>query len=142
VTWTLRGILPIVVRSRLCRSIAATVLDLAEKVIEGRFREDLYKGLNIVTIELPPLREHKEDIPLLASHFIHRLARYYRRHITGLFPAAREFLLRYDWPSNVREPKQALERAIIAGQGEYILPEDLPGSCCKTTRSRIKIGLT
>ncbi|MBV8807434.1 MAG: sigma-54-dependent Fis family transcriptional regulator [Acidobacteriaceae bacterium] len=108
------------------RFIAATALDLAEEVSKGQFREDLYARLNVVTIDLPPLREHKDDIPLLADHFIHQLARHYNRHITGLSPSARAVLLRYDWPFNIRELKQALEHAVLGSEREYISPEDLP----------------
>jgi two-component system response regulator HydG len=108
------------------RFIAATALDLAEEVTKGQFREDLCHRLNVVAIELPPLREHKEDIPLLAEHFVHQLAMYYDRHIIGLSPSARAVLQRYNWPLNVRELKEALERAVMASEKEYISPEDLP----------------
>jgi len=108
------------------RVIATSVRDLAQEAREGRFREDLYHRLNIIHIEMPRLREHKEDIPMLSDYFIQRFATKYKRHIIGTSPMAGELLLRYDWPANVGELEQVLERAIIVSEGKYIQPEDLP----------------
>jgi Nif-specific regulatory protein len=89
---------------------------------EGVFREDLFYRLNVITVPLPPLRERREDIPLLASHFVRKLG----RRIVGFTPEARACLLRYDWPGNIRELANAIERAVVLGEGELICPEDLP----------------
>ena len=104
------------------RLIAATNRDLERMIQEGTFRRDLFYRLNVITVSLPPLRERREDIPLLASHFVRKLGR--RR--VGFTPEARACLLRYDWPGNIRELANAIERAVVLGEGELILPEDLP----------------
>jgi Nif-specific regulatory protein len=108
------------------RLIAATNRDLAEEVKKGTFREDLFFRLNVVKIKMPPLRERKSDIPLLARHFIEKFSRSCNRHITGLSPGAREILINYEWRGNVRELENAIERAVVIGSTELILPEDLP----------------
>jgi len=95
------------------RVIAATNKDLVEEVHQGRFRDDLYYRLNVIEIRIPPLRERREDIPLLAEHFVERIAHELGRDITGVAPAALKLLLGYDWPGNVRELENALERAIV-----------------------------
>ncbi len=107
------------------RIISATHRDLRAEVAAGRFREDLYYRLRVVTIEVPPLRQHKEDIALLAGAFLDQLgARHGRR--AKLAPATLAALERYDWPGNVRELKNALERSMILARGEELHPEDLP----------------
>jgi DNA-binding NtrC family response regulator len=107
------------------RIISATHRDLRAEVAAGRFREDLYYRLRVVTIEVPPLREHQEDIALLAAAFLDQLgARHGRR--ARLAPAALAALERYDWPGNVRELKNALERSMILARGEELHAEDLP----------------
>ncbi len=108
------------------RVIAATNRDLIADVRDGRFREDLYHRLNVVTLESPPLREHKDDIPLLARYFLERSAERCKRHVTGISPEAEEMLVQYAWPGNVRELENAIERAVVLGVSESILPEDLP----------------
>jgi Nif-specific regulatory protein len=108
------------------RVIAATNRDLAEDARRGRFRQDLYYRLNVVQVTMPPLRDRRRDIPLLAQHFIQKFARRSSRPVAGLSPEARDLLLRYDWPGNVRELENAIERAIVMGSTEFILPEDLP----------------
>jgi two-component system, NtrC family, response regulator HydG len=108
------------------RVIAATNRDLIEEVREGRFREDLYHRLNVVTLDSPPLREHKEDIPLLAQYFLQRSAERCKRQVYGLSKEAEEILTQYAWPGNVRELENAIERAVVLGVSEYVLPEDLP----------------
>lgn len=110
------------------RIIAATNRDLAEDVREGKFREDLYHRLNVVTLESPPLRERKEDIPLLARYFLERSAERCKRQVIGISPEAEELLKHYPWPGNVRELENAIERAVVLGVAEWILPEDLPES--------------
>ena len=110
------------------RVIAATNRDLHADVQEGRFREDLYHRLNVITLESPPLRDRKEDIPLLARHFLQRSAERCKRHIEGLSPAAEAMIVQYAWPGNVRELENAIERAVVLGVSDWVLPEDLPES--------------
>jgi len=108
------------------RLIAATNRDLAENSKTGAFRQDLYYRLNVVSIEMPPLRDRKDDIPLLASYFAARSAERTKRQVRGISPEARGCLTNYDWPGNVRELENAIERAVVLGSSEFILPEDLP----------------
>jgi DNA-binding NtrC family response regulator len=108
------------------RVIAATNRDLERALREGTFREDLFYRLNVVSVRLPALRERSEDIPLLASHFAAQTSRRLGRPAAGFTAAARACLLRYDWPGNVRELANAVERAIVLGEGDLIRPEDLP----------------
>ncbi|HYO11836.1 MAG TPA: sigma 54-interacting transcriptional regulator [Thermoanaerobaculia bacterium] len=108
------------------RVVAATNRDLEKAVREGTFREDLYYRLNVITLHLPPLRERREDVPLLASHFAALTSRRLGRPVAGFTPEARACLVRYDWPGNVRELANAVERAIVLGEGGLIRPEDLP----------------
>ena len=108
------------------RVISATNRDMKEAVASGQFREDLYYRLNVVTIELPPLRERKEDIPLLAQHFLKKFAVENQKEITGFSPEANDFLLKYEWPGNVRELENAIERAVILAKNSYIEVADLP----------------
>jgi transcriptional regulator with GAF, ATPase, and Fis domain len=108
------------------RVIAATNQDLPVAVREGRFRQDLYYRLNVVCLTVPPLREHREDIPLLARYFAAKYGDRCKRHVQGVSPEAIASLMRYDWPGNVRELENAIERAVVVGSSEFILPEDLP----------------
>jgi Nif-specific regulatory protein len=108
------------------RVVAATNRDLEEAVRTGGFRQDLYYRLNVVSFEMPPLRERREDVPLLASYFISKYAAKFKRRVTGLSPEARACLVAYDWPGNVRELENAVERAVVLGSAESVLPEDLP----------------
>ena len=108
------------------RVISATNKDMKKAIADGRFREDLYYRLNVVTIELPPLRERKEDILLLAQHFLKKFAVENQKEIIGFSPEATEFLLKYEWPGNVRELENAIERAVILAQNSYIEVADLP----------------
>jgi DNA-binding NtrC family response regulator len=110
------------------RVISATNRRLAAEVAAGRFREDLLFRLNVVSINMPALRERGEDIALLARHFIRHYARKAGRVVTGLSAPALERLMTYAWPGNVRELENAIERAIVLGSSELILPEDLPES--------------
>jgi transcriptional regulator with GAF, ATPase, and Fis domain len=108
------------------RMVAATNRDLEEEVRKGNFRQDLYYRLNVVTLKSPPLRERAEDIIPLANHFAKRFGERCGRPITGIAPAARAYLQSYSWPGNVRELENALERAVVLGSSDTILPEDLP----------------
>jgi DNA-binding NtrC family response regulator/pSer/pThr/pTyr-binding forkhead associated (FHA) protein len=108
------------------RFIAATNRDLKEEIKTGRFREDLFYRLNVVSIVMPPLRERREDIPVLVTHFLQRAAVLCKRRVVGVSPAAREVLMQHDWPGNVRELHNAIERAVVLGSSEWIEVEDLP----------------
>ena len=108
------------------RIIAATNQQLEPLVREGKFREDLFYRLNVVTITLPPLRERREDIPLLANHFVQKFSEEYKKTISHISPEALEILLQYSWPGNVRELENTIERAVILTVHPIILPEDLP----------------
>jgi two-component system response regulator HydG len=108
------------------RIIAATNKTLEEEIREGRFREDLYYRLNVVTVDVPPLRHRREDIPLLADFFLKPYAKKNRRVINGFTPRATDLLMRYDWPGNVRELENVIERAVIMARGEMITPLEFP----------------
>ena len=108
------------------RVIAATNKDLHREVEKGNFREDLFYRLNVITLEVPPLRERTDDIPVLAGHFMERFAAKNRKQIRGFTPRAMDLLVRHDWPGNVRELENAVERAIILAPGELVTEEDLP----------------
>ena len=108
------------------RLIAATNRDLDEDIKSGRFRSDLYYRLNVIAIHLPPLRQRRDDIPILAEHFLQRISAMRKEPPKRLQPAALEALQEYRWPGNVRELENALERAIILTSGEQIAPEVLP----------------
>ncbi len=110
------------------RVIAATNRDLGEDVSEGKFREDLFHRLNVVNLESPPLRDRKDDIPLLAQYFLQRSAERCKRAVQGLSREVEEMLLAYNWPGNVRELENAMERAVVLGVSDWVLPEDLPES--------------
>jgi two-component system response regulator AtoC len=108
------------------RVVAATHRDLHADVESGRFREDLYYRLNVVQIELPPLRERREDIGLLASYFLARIGDRQGRRGLGFSPEAMALIERYDYPGNVRELENAIEHAVAVGEGAVIRPGDLP----------------
>jgi len=105
------------------RLVAATNRDLAEAIKSNRFRQDLYYRINTITVSLPPLRERREDIPLLARYFLEQSAVYGRKRLS---PSALQYLERCDWPGNVRELQHAIQRAVILCTGDEIQPEDLP----------------
>jgi DNA-binding NtrC family response regulator len=107
------------------RVIAATSRDLSSHIKEGRFREDLYYRLNVIPISLPPLRERKEDIPILAKHFLRRFALETKKNFVGIEADAEAKLAAHEWPGNVRELANVIERAAVLGQGPEITLEDL-----------------
>ena len=108
------------------RVICATNRNLEEEVKKGNFREDLFYRLNVVRIEVPPLRERKEDIDLLAASFLETFNKEDKRKIEGFTPAASKALLSYSWPGNIRELKNAIESSVVLAKGKYIDKEDLP----------------
>ncbi len=108
------------------RIIAATNRDLDQEVREGRFRHDLYYRINVVRLRLPPLRERREDIPLLAEHFVHHYNRLQSRMIEGVSPDALSLLMRHEWPGNVRELENAIEHSFVLCTGGLIEPSHLP----------------
>lgn len=108
------------------RIIAATNADLARAVQEGRFRSDLFYRLNVVPVHLPPLRERRQDIPLLLRHFLAFFNRIFRKNIEGFSPEAEACLARYAWPGNIRELKNIVERLAALKDAGTILPQDLP----------------
>jgi two-component system response regulator HydG len=115
------------------RVVAATNRDLLAEIGAGRFREDLFYRLNVVTLTLPPLRQRKEDIPLLAQHFLELFSEKNRKKVKGFTPQAMDRLLRHDWPGNVRELMNAVERGVVMAQTQYLdrsdftlIPESAP----------------
>jgi len=117
------------------RVVSATNKDLRRAIEEGEFREDLYYRLNVVTIELPPLRGRKEDIPLLAECFLNKFVLENQKEVAGFSPEATEFLLSYDWPGNVRELENSIERAVILARDSLITAGDLPHENMLAARS-------
>ena len=110
------------------RVLAATNKDLQQAIAGGTFRPDLFYRLNVVSFEMPSLRERREDITVLAAHFARKYAQKFKRRINGISPEAVACLRAYDWPGNVRELENAVERAVVLGSTDTILPEDLPDS--------------
>ncbi len=108
------------------RIVAATNVDLRRAVEEGRFREDLYYRLNVIAIQLPPLRHRKEDVPALVGHFIDKYARENTKDVTGVTPEALQALMDYDWPGNVRELENVIERGVVLTTGSQIGRELIP----------------
>ncbi|MGD2186425.1 MAG: sigma-54 dependent transcriptional regulator [Desulfobacterales bacterium] len=108
------------------RVIAATNKNLEKEIKQGRFREDLYYRLNVVSLEVPPIRERREDISLLADFFLKRYAEKNKRILKGFTPRAMDLLMRYDWPGNVRELENVVERAVIMARGEMVTPAEFP----------------
>lgn len=110
------------------RIIAATNKNLEEMIRKGTFREDLYYRLNVITIEIPPLRERKEDIPLLLDYFLNKFNLENRKNITGFSDEVMNLLMAYDWPGNVRELENVVEHGVVVSNGNLILKKDLPRS--------------
>ncbi|MCA9420540.1 MAG: sigma 54-interacting transcriptional regulator [Nitrospira sp.] len=129
------------------RVLASTNTDLHKAVAEGKFREDLYYRLNVFMISLPPLRERKEDIPLLAKHFLKRYAQAIGKNLSSLMPETLTLLLQHDWPGNARELENAIEHAVIVENGSAISPSSLPinlaipGVMAGTNETAVEQGL-
>jgi DNA-binding NtrC family response regulator len=128
------------------RIIAATNADLEKKVKEGSFREDLYYRLSVIEIRIPPLRERREDIPVLVDYFIKSISEENKKDIKGIDDDAMTMLIGYDWPGNVRELKNVIERAVVLAKGEYItvaeLPEKIKGAKVKGITGNLKDALS
>ncbi|MBI2366935.1 MAG: sigma-54-dependent Fis family transcriptional regulator [Deltaproteobacteria bacterium] len=120
------------------RIIAATNRDLDSLIQQGRFREDLYYRLNVVLITLPPLRERKEDIPILANYFLRRFAVETKKSFTGMTQETLEKLIAYDWPGNVRELANVIESAVVLGQGPMLTASDLPAKSFSVAPARVR----
>jgi DNA-binding NtrC family response regulator len=110
------------------RIIAATNLSLADEVKAKHFREDLYYRLNVIEIRLPPLRDRRDDIPLLVENFLHKCAKANRKPLQGISESSLALLIDYAWPGNVRELENVIERAVTLARAEKIMPEDLPAT--------------
>lgn len=123
------------------RLITATNKNLEEAVNNDTFRQDLYYRLNVVSLEMPALRNRLEDVPLLANYFAAKYGEKCNRRVAGISIAAQARLLNYDWPGNVRELENAIERAVVLGTTEHILPEDLPDSVLES-ESRVTAPAT
>ncbi len=122
------------------RIIAATNQNIAEMIKNGTFREDLYYRLNVVELYMPPLRDRKQDILLIARHFVDLFQKEKGHFQINISPAALDIMTRYDWPGNVRELRNAIERAVVMGNGREILPEDLPMLTPRNSLSTIVYG--
>lgn len=125
------------------RLIAATNRDLEKEVAEGRFREDLFYRLNVITVPLPPLRERREDVPLLSNFFVIKYAKKYKKEIEGFAPESMEALCSYHWPGNVRELENVIERSVVLCKKNMITIDHLPKNMVpnKEDISTIKIPL-
>jgi len=127
------------------RVLCSTNRDLKAEVKTGRFREDLFFRLNVFQISLPPLRERREDIPLLAQYFVEKFNGESGKHIAGMHPEALDLLKNYDWPGNIRELRNAVERAVILCDGDFIqrdhLPPDMAGRGLERQTFRLAYGL-
>src|SRR5437660_1811976 len=122
------------------RVVAATNRDLRAMVQDGRFRDDLYYRINVLSIDVPPLRERREDIPVLMDFFLKKHTRNTSRLIRGLTPDARRVMLDYAWPGNVRQLESAIERAILLAEADYITVEDLPLEVRQESRPAAEVG--
>jgi DNA-binding NtrC family response regulator len=111
------------------RVIAATNRNLEAAIKEGSFREDLFYRLNVISFEMPSLDQRKDDIPLLAEHFLYRFAQETNKTINKISREAMDEMMLYDWPGNIRELENAIERAVVVGKEREIRPEDLPIFC-------------
>jgi Nif-specific regulatory protein len=124
------------------RVISATNRDIAQEVAAGNFREDLYYRMNVVEIRMPPLRERKEDIPQLADYFLEVFKAERGSPKLKISAKALKKMQDYDWPGNIRELRNALERAVVMGNGRDVLPQDLPIGQVKTEAAGIQVGIT
>lgn len=127
-------------RTMNARIIVAGNTSIAEEVEAGRFRQDLFYRLNVVPVTIPPLRERRGDIPLLAHHFLEKYAVRYNMPVKSLTPETSQMLMRHSWPGNVRELENVIERAVIVTDGDILNPEDLPqlSAMRKPTATSIK----
>ncbi|MGA9390866.1 MAG: sigma 54-interacting transcriptional regulator [Candidatus Sulfotelmatobacter sp.] len=123
------------------RVVAATNKNLEQAIKAREFRQDLYYRLNVVSVALPPLREHREDIPTLALHFANKFSAKSKRGFKGIPAEARSLLMQYSWPGNVRELENAIEHAIVLGLTDEILPEDLPEALLEERSSEMTAAL-
>ena len=114
------------------RVLAATNRDLRHEVAHRRFREDLFFRLNVISVEVPPLRERAEDIPVLAAYFLENFASRNRKAVRGFSAQALDIMLRHSWPGNVRELENAVERAVILCTGDLITARELPSVLSET----------
>ncbi|HPI71855.1 MAG TPA: sigma-54 dependent transcriptional regulator [bacterium] len=119
------------------RVISATNKDLEEEMKKSEFREDLYYRISVFPIKLPPLRERREDIPLLAAHFLNKFNQHEGKQIEGISPDALDLMMAYNWPGNVRELENAMERAVVLAAGNEILAKDLPAAVRSLGEKRI-----
>ncbi len=124
------------------RVIAATNKNLEEEIAAGRFREDLFYRLNVVALNVPPLRKRHEDIPLLADYFLRKYAKKNQRLIKGFSPRAVDLLMRHSWPGNVRELENVVERAVILSRDDVILPVQFPSVIQALDNDNADVGLT
>ena len=124
------------------RVLAATNRDLEGAIKAGTFRQDLYHRLNVVRITMPPLRERREDIPLLASYFAEKYSKECKRPVNGITPEARAVLQNYEWPGNVRELENAIERAVVLGSSDMVGVDDLPRRVIDSAESTNAAGAT
>jgi DNA-binding NtrC family response regulator len=127
------------------RVVAATHVNLQQAVSEGRFRDDLFYRLNVIEIRIPPLRDRREDIPLLAAHFLERISRELGRDITGICQDAMRVLMDYHWPGNVRELENAVERAVVTCRGRELSAElfgFLTAAACVAQHWNVPLGAT
>jgi two-component system response regulator AtoC len=122
------------------RIIAATNKDLRKLIAEGKFREDLYYRINILTLTIPALRERREDILPLVQHFIDKYNRDFRKTVRKMSKEVEHFFMIYDWPGNVRELKNVIERAMILGEGDSLLLEHLPMEIVRGNQEQIMTG--
>lgn len=120
------------------RVLAATNRDLRQEVAQKRFREDLFFRLNVISVDVPPLRERAEDIPLLAAHFLEGFASRNRKVVRGFSPQALDTMLRYSWPGNVRELENAVERAVILCHGDLITGRELPSMLSRAVQEDVR----
>ncbi len=133
------GTTPITVDVRV---LSATNKDLKEEVDKGTFREDLFYRLNVVQLNMPPLRERLEDVPLLANHFLELFKNEAGHSALSISDEAMQKMTQYDWPGNIRELRNAIERAVVMGNGKTILPDDLPITSSNQKFSGMQVGLT
>lgn len=127
------------------RIVCATNRDLQKEIEKGTFREDLYYRLNVVHLDVPPLRDRKEDIPLLMTSFLTFFNQENEKHIEGFSPAAKRALLAYDWPGNIRELRNCIESAVVLARSNIIEPDDLPPAVVKAENPALlslEVGIT